>query len=331
VNTLATWFYGDDAKTSTYFPQIGLQSYTDNSKRIYWDCVWVFYVCAKKTNPQCRLVFFFGGDCGIYGQNIIAKLLGLGVILVDLKYTYKPPAGFSKTFGNQMFIFDILDWVGQNDEFRGVWCILDSDCLVLGDLSQMWADASKVGALTYDLKLPMEENINGITQYDLTRICINEKWGGGGGAARYFGGEYFCAEHSIIDRNRDAYREIITTSYLRWAQGDLFCTEEAHMLSCWYKYLGVSAGTANPYIKRIWTGFRHNNRDVGDFYLPIWHVPAEKKTGIARLFNFLEFNVNVFKLNDLDYKKLVSRYVGIPNRTFLKLLNDLTVKINEKI
>jgi hypothetical protein len=331
MNIIATWFYGDSVETSTFFPQVSLQSHTDKSKKIYWDCIFVFYTCAKKTNRGCRFVFFYGGLIGDYGNAAVSRLTALGVEIEVLDYSYKPPIGFSKTFGNQMFIFNILDWISSSPYVDDVFCVLDSDCLILGDLSGMWADARRHGVLTYDLVLPVEENINGIDQRDLTKICIEEHWGAGEGLTHYFGGEYFCAVAAIIRKRQVDYRNILERSYSRWSAGLIHCTEEAHMLSCWYRIGGYGAGSANSYIKRMWTGFRYHNRQIGDYDRPIWHLPAEKKTGISCFYKYLNDGNSVDELTASDFKAVVSKFVGVPKRGITKLIRDICVKINEKI
>ncbi|MBW8864346.1 MAG: hypothetical protein JF609_05370 [Verrucomicrobia bacterium] len=277
------------------------------------------------------MVFFYGGSCGEYGDGVISRLKELGVEIVVLTYSYKPPIGFSRTFGNQMFIFDILDWISVSSSDFESWCVLDSDCLILGDLSGMWSDVGKYGVLTYDLGLPVGEGINGIDQNDLTMICVQEGWGGGTGLAHYFGGEYFCATAVAIKAGKALYRNVLEKSYSRWSSSLVHCTEEAHMLSCWYRSSGFPVGTANSYIKRMWTGFRYNNRQPGDYERPIWHLPAEKRTGISYLFKYLKTCGSLDGLTISDFKASVARYVGVPKRGIIKGVKDFWVKINEKI
>lgn len=330
MNIIATWFYGDSVESSTFFPQVSLQSHTAKSKKIYWDCIWVFYNCAKKTNPECRFMFFYGGGCGDYGIDMISRLVKFGVEVVALDYSHKPPVGFSKTFGNQMFIFNILDWISCSGDDEA-FCVLDSDCLILGDLKAMWIDVRRYGALTYDLALPVNEDINGIDQNELTEICVQECWGKDAELARYFGGEYFCATATSVKQGKLVYQEILSRSYSRWAVGLAHCTEEAHMLSCWYRSLMFPAGTANSYIKRMWTGFRYENRQPDDYDRLIWHLPSEKKTGISYFFKYLNDGNSITELTDVSFKAFVSKFVGVPRRSVIKLIRDVCVKLNEKI
>ena len=89
-----------------------------------------------------------------------------------------------------------------------------------------------------------------------------------------------------------------------------------------YALEGIASGTANRFIRRMWTTFRHNNLVPGDRDLAIWHLPAEKRTGLADLFARLAAG---HELGDIEAA------VGYPRRSPRKFVRDLTLKLREKL
>ena len=114
------------------------------------------------------------------------------------------------------------------------------------------------------------------------------------------------------------------TCLARFAAGKSKFNEEAHFLSYLYAKLGYTNAPANPYIGRIWTGLKYRNASAKDFELMIWHVPAEKKHGIKRLFQQIIRPHSQFWTiaPGRDFSRYVAAYLGIPNSSPIKKSRD---------
>jgi hypothetical protein len=108
--------------------------------------------------------------------------------------------------------------------------------------------------------------------------------------------------------------------------------EEAHALSFIYDTLGYRHGTADAFIRRMWTAFDWYDVRPSDLELSVWHLPSEKRYGIRRLFGELK------SLDSLLWtappgaplRQHLGRKLGVPSRTRLKLFADLAAAIPHK-
>jgi hypothetical protein len=93
----------------------------------------------------------------------------------------------------------------------------------------------------------------------------------------------------------------------------------------------VEPYSANDVIRRIWTNFEDQNTVPDDARLSIWHVPAEKKYGIRRLWQHMEHaGLSGRRLSGAEINQLTSRFIGVPRRNASKWLLDVTAKFTER-
>jgi hypothetical protein len=104
--------------------------------------------------------------------------------------------------------------------------------------------------------------------------------------------------------------------------------EEAHLLSILYAGNGYAIGTADRFIRRMWTTFKRNTLRPEDRELAIWHLPAEKKTGFTDLFRSLAIARDEPQaLSD----RTIEQIFGFPRRGPRKLLRDGALKLIERL
>jgi hypothetical protein len=132
----------------------------------------------------------------------------------------------------------------------------------------------------------------------------------------------------IIKGFSDQFRTIWPRLLDLHQQGKPKLIEEAHVLSYIYFINRYTGGEANSFIKRVWTdptNFR--NAVPEDTSLAIWHVPAEKKFGIEKLFQvFKKLNFNTSQIDELAYRKLIGRELTIPSIPIKRQLYYLAKK-----
>ena len=327
---LSTWLVADQKGQETLFPQNKGTSSTWVFQEVYWKCIVVFFFTARKFHPDARLVLFLNCDPCAEAASYVLKVREYGVEIVLKSFAARPPLGFTSRFGNQFYIFDVIEYIADRPAGEG-WYVLDSDCVFSGryDLLGALAD-TPLGVLCYDCKIAEAENINGISRIQLTQIAKEEKWINGDRIIEYSGGEFFAATTSMLSASIGCFRSVRDKCIDRWRNKKLTVTEEAHVLSLVYAEMGLVSGTANHIIKRIWTAFKYNNVAESDLVLPLWHLPSEKRTGLACLYgDILKYG----RLNKGDHwwRQRLAAQSGIPRRGLWKLGRDINYKLSERL
>ena len=226
-----------------------------------------------------------------------------------------------KAWGNQFYIFDIIDYLSGQDA-PGQIMIVDSDCIILPGILEAFAAIQRHGCLTYDLRLAASEKMNGLSGHDMRRIA-NEAFGDSRAEpVRYAGGEVFLASMDVV-RAIAAERPTLARIMSRFAE--MGGGEEAHALSIFYDHFGFPSGTANAWVERLWTNFRFNNvpHNVLNSSLAILHLPSEKRTGFNRAFERL--------LREDFTLSSVAEDFRLPRRSFYQSLVDISVLAPSKI
>ena len=324
---IGTWLYVEPKGAESRYPQVGGVSSSSTFQDVYWRCVMLFFASSVRHNPSAIHRLFTTvpsvPDVGSFSTSDFLKRLNIEVVQVP--FTYLPPPGYHGAWRNQFYILDIiksLDVRGAKDE---QYLILDCDCVFTAAIDDLSRHLSQKGLLALDLGLPLDEDINGLTQRDMKRIfeeigqpCPEE-------ATKYYGGEFFAATSEVIHQLASEIEPLWETCLARFRAGQPKFNEEAHFLSFLYAKLGYTGGTANRYIGRIWTGLKFRNTSPRDFDLAIWHIPAEKKHGIKRLYPQVINPDSVFWTipPGHEFARYIAGYMGIPKSSLVKKLRDL--------
>jgi len=333
---IATWFVADDAGAATFFPQVGSRSDAPETQAIYWRCVLCFYASSLAVNPGQPHIFYTNAALptidGVAFADVFARW---GVKVVRWPITYRLPKGAVEMWGNQFYIFDILAHARADADLDGGaerLVVLDSDCLWLKPVDALAVEIDRHGVATYRLDAdehPVDMVINGRSRADLARY-IRARGGKAGERADYCGGEIFAATRQEVAR-------ISTGIEALWPEiiGNAPDSprEEAHALSALYALNGYEAGTANPFIRRMWTTFHRNNLARSDRSLTIWHLPAEKRSGFHAMFGAIAPAVEAGAMPaDLALSpERYARWMGHPHRSPAKFVRDLSAKLREKL
>ena len=337
---ICTWLYGDAPGEESQYLQVGgAQSSTPAFQAVYWRCVALYFAISARVNPDAEHVLFtnFERVPSVDGLGLPALLGELGVQVTPVPFTYQPPPGYYGSWRNQFYVFDVLQHLTRTLAPADVAVVLDSDCFWLRPAAQLAADVRRHGLLTYAVA---EENaaadvpINGLTRNEMRQVFEELSGQAVPEPPLYFGGEFYAATGAATARVVAAWEALWPELLRRHAEGRLKFNEEAHALSYLYWALGYPAGTADAYIKRIWTVlFRLHNARPEDAARTIWHVPAEKRYGIRRLFDDLKDRRSpLWTLPPgPGLAAYLGRRLGIPRRSPVKLVQDLGVAIPYKL
>ena len=335
--TVATWLYAEAPGEESVYPQVighGAPSST-RFQAVYWRCVAVFLASLTRHGGGVRPVLITNVDAvpTVDGHDLAALLGRWGVETVRLDYTFRPPEGYWGAWRNQFYVFDAVRWLAGRLDDDAVGMVLDSDCVWARGPARLAAMTRRHGALTYDLGLPEGGDQNGLSLAEMARLYAELDGAPPETPPPYVGGELVAATGAVL-RQIDGRADALWAEMLRrHAAGEPKFNEEAQALSYLYHALGIAYGTANPYLRRIWTTLLKGDDARGpDLDLVVWHVPGEKRYGLHRLFEEVVSPASPFwTLDGAAWRRHVGRQVGVPRRSLGKLARDLPSALRDKL
>lgn len=341
--TLATWLYAEPPGEESHYPQVVGQGAPSSTRfqAVYWRCVATFVASAARWAPDARLVLFTNADAvpEVDGRPVPALLDRLGVEVVPLAYTFQPPEGHFGAWRNQFYVFDAVRWLAREGglDGDGVAMLLDSDCVWARRPERMAEMTRRHRALTYDLGRPEGVPENGLTPEALGAIHgdLAPAFGAEAPAVAppYVGGELVAATGDTLRAMDDLFDPLFEAMIARRRDGLPTYNEEAHALGLVYHVLGVPYGTANPYLRRIWTTLlKGDDARPDDLERTVWHVPGEKRYGLRRLFEAVFDEGGPFwGLEGDAWRAWAGRTLGLPGRTLAKTARDVPVALRDKL
>lgn len=336
TNWVCTWFYTQSQDEGGEYAQVRGDSSTERFRDVYRRCVGVFFLSARKANPDANLVLYVNTPWASHRSKVAADvgslLSRLNVKVEVIQYKHHPPQSFAKSWKNQFFVLDVLahlaSQVGRND----AWLVLDSD-IVWSTLSthDLWRTLHSSGTSTYKVGYETSKDINGISMESLGELGTNLGFDLQG-RLDYSGGEFVGGNGASIDALCERSHTIWSALMAKHVRDQNLQFEEAHLLSLTYSSLGVDLGGMDAFIRRLWTQpFKYQNVDPEDSLLALWHVPAEKKYGIRRLYRSAIRNpVRVLEMDAAPWISQCRKELGIPKNPLLKVARDVTRAIGGK-
>lgn len=326
-NYLVTWFYREDKKDASFYPQVGGSTCSTEIQDIYWKCVYDFFSSAQLCNTNVHFVFFTNVEelpsdmCGVNLKEFF-KRGNIQVIRKEL--SAKTPKDWHKAWRNQFYVFDILDYF--KDGAEGNILILDSDCLIRKPLNSLFQKIEKEGVVLYDYGYPEKAWLNGIKIAQMKKL-YEEFYGGGVDGLTYKCGELIAVRSDVIAELMDVYHELWKFNYEKYLQKKIKLNEEAHFLSFIFYRMGYINSYANKYIKRMWTAFEYDNVCKDDMKLAIWHLPAEKKYGFVKIFEwfkkrrrtkneYLKYSDKVLSISKSAKIRKIKKYIQLKQETY---------------
>jgi hypothetical protein len=289
TNYVSTWMYVESPKEGGLYPNVGGPTTSEARQNIYWRCVYAFFWSAKAFLKKDGAKFFLFTNVTrlpvVDGIDLNTALANFGVELVTLRYTWAP-AGTRRAWFNQYFLFDILDYAAARLDAEDALIVMDSDCLIVGDLTPAFDLARRDGALVITVDVSEDEVANGLSRRQA--IDVYAEIGGDRPAAppEYFGGECYGVSGALLARLIPLAKRVRGRNDALAAARKPYFSDEAHFFSYLMWQLGIRAPNANLIARRIWTNwqFNRNNTEAADLRRPVWHLPSEKIYGLPDLF-----------------------------------------------
>jgi hypothetical protein len=333
---ICTWLYADSSQEQEPHYQLRGSSSSARFQAVYWRCVALFFATSVRQNAGARHVLFTNVDSlpVVDGVSIASLLDSLDVEIVRLPLTFRTPPGYYHLWGTQFYVFDILRYLAANVGPSDAAILLDSDCVWISGVEPMWGALRRDGALTYVVTYAPEWNVNGLTPADMSAIAGSLLGRDVRYPFVYCGGEFIAATAAELERLAEETALVWNQLMERHGRNEPVFHEEAHTLSYVYYKLAYPVGNGDPFIRRIWTDSLRppNNATTHDHGLTVWHVPAEKRLGIRRLFPDIPRRTS--PLWTLPANGPLQRYLGsalgIPRSSAGKRLRDLGRRVYER-
>jgi hypothetical protein len=316
-------FVPETSATASHYPQMSRDSTSNRFQAVYWRCLEVFFITARRTAPDAELKLFLPAPtaAGAFGPVFDA----LGVELVEVPFDHGPPPGFANSFRSCFYLLDIVQHLSATLADDDVVMLLDNDCVCARPLDAMVETARTEGVLAYHIPYSEDHDINGLTRRQEVEIYrdigfpIEEP-------PAHYGGELFAATGRETRRIEVPLEHAWSESLRRFAAGQRHFPTEEHHLGFALNSLGYSSRSASAFIDRIWHERPAERRRAEEtLQLAIWHTPAEKTLGFRSLFR--EARDRRSKLWQLpvgdELARHLGRHLGIPYRTRRKKVADV--------
>jgi hypothetical protein len=330
MNNICTWLCADQKGEESDFPQSGQKSSSQKHQDIYWRCLIVFFVTSRRFNTSENHLLFTNTKKlpVVDGLDISEILKELKVKVIYIPFDYKTPKGYFGSFQNQFFEFSILKYIANNDfKLKDQYLILDSDCIFIKPAKALFNAASKKGYISFEIDSPVHHKINGLSRLDMKELFSELLERDVDTIPSYHLGEFLLCNVEHIKKLNEDFAALWPVLLKRNLAGLKKLNEEAHTLSYLFYKNGLEAEEKNHFIKRIWTNpVFYRNVASSDLDLTVWHLPAEKTFGIARLFDCLvksEVYNNI--PTDAEFVDMTKSILGIPNLTANKRIHYYVV------
>ncbi|HIW29538.1 MAG TPA: hypothetical protein H9987_05950 [Candidatus Luteococcus avicola] len=276
----------------------------------YARAIAVTFASVRRWNPDAILTLATNGEAHPLTTQVFVDC-NVEVDRFDFEHTV--PKGFMPTFAGCLFIFDALARYADQDALY-----LDPDILCVGALDPLVAGCA-TGVSALPMSFPHTETVNGVLHEDARQILRDL---GVDHFEGFFGGEAYFVPATLGRDFFDRSERIFRGSVRQFEQGRPHLVTEEHMLS------GVVSRMPHvsmaPWARRIWTASRYRTVLGDERDLLLWHLPAEKDTGFAGLFETVADRTSWFWTAPREeYLNRSAKAMSIRHRTLKKVLRDV--------
>lgn len=169
----------------------------------------------------------------------------------------------------------LCEKLGEDD----IVMMLDTDIVCVGSLAELLEDVRE-DVMLYDVSHARENRDRKNILLNYSRIYGQES------NLIHYGGEFICTRVRNLKKLHQACLQVIADSN---AFDDLLNFNDEHITSiAVYRELREKAHNSEAYIFRYWTGsFYLASTNWENNPVALWHLPAEKQTGICAVYRYL--------------------------------------------
>lgn len=318
----------DVAHDASWYPAIGKTVSSDARRAIYWKNVLVSCATARRCAPDAQVCVYTNDDADldVGGASLHDALDALGVTRVSLPYEkFVPPPGASRKFRNVYYRYDVIRALAEQSGAQDAMILYDSDCVWVRAEND-WAQKIPVQGLWLSAPRPLyppqlrypfhQSRADDGALFQKINLAYPEPF------PKYYGGEFiggrraafqrFCGElekvwQRVAEMNRQQPLELVN--------GEGMYDNDEYFLNYIYNQGDIPVTLATGWMRRIQT--LEGLRDVqpADLSLTMWHLPSEKRRGLALLTApALNHDSPFWQTPLAEFANYLGAYLGIPKR-----------------
>ncbi len=212
----------------------------------------------------------------------------LGVGYRATPFDHRPPPGYFDRFSGSFYLLDALADAVERTPSGTRLLLVDPDCVWVRPPTPLLGlvDADPDALVAYEITYAPGQAALGLTLAEMATFFSELGERPIVGEAPYAGGELLLGERDRLAQLLPLVEQIWDESLRRFERGErIRVNTEEHVLSFALGQLGWTGGTANPFVRRIWTKSPPDRNIQGDERsLVLWHALTEKGRGLDRLF-----------------------------------------------
>ncbi len=331
--TLATLVAVDSAEHEAHvlYPNLSKPRSAQERRCIYWKTATVCCATVRRCYPEARLCVFTNDpdDLKLEGVWVSQLLERLGVERCFLPFQhFKPPPGVSRKFLNIFYRLDVLEHLANGKgHAEDAILLMDGDIVSahriqgLADrLPQQGIWVSSPFAEIHPYRLS-SENLSRAQVGDIfRRLEANYPnpfpiWYGG----EFIGGRRAALQALVreLERVWALVLERALQPVIYFPNRESFFDNDEYLLSYIFNSGVLPITLASEVCRRMTTLEGVRDIEPDDAMIPFWHVPSEKRRGLALLFTEMRDPESLFWKTDLDdLHRYLGDYVGIPKRRY---------------
>lgn len=275
---IATAFYHAQGKSPNAW------TLSDSAKfSMYYRCMVVCYASLRRAHPATSLVLFTNRELP---EPFRSQLVSLQVQTLNCPDRYVSDPAVENNFPGCLYTLDVLDYLTTTTELKfDTLLLIDNDCVLRGRLDPLFELVRHTQAVfAYSSGYPVNNTANGHSRASLTLALAYLEGDAPRAPLPLYGGEFLAAPAAALPALVAEQRRF--WNWMKHTGIGLFgrtMTEE-HVLSVALALYPDVVDDAAPYVKRIWTTDHFCTVTGEEPGIALWHLPSEKKRGLARLY-----------------------------------------------
>jgi|GEM_PF-6325491 len=282
----------------------------ESKLHMYYRCMIVCYASLRRLYPKSQLMFFSNSELP---EPFAAQLKSLEVITEKCPDHYVLDSAFNNGFPGCLYTLDVIDYLGKqaNKNYKNL-ILIDNDCIVRSRLDAMIEDQSINQTLyAYAPGYPVNMVANGQSRASLTLALTYFQGKMLSAPIELYGGEFYAIPSDALSTMANDIQ-----SFWTWMKTDginIFGNQltEEHVMSAALSMQSERLREVTTEIKRIWTTEHFSTVEGNESEISIWHLPSEKKKGLAKMYHYWLKHNGFNNLDDKDFNQIVNSLVGL--------------------
>ena len=322
---LATWFHGDTADIRGEYAQMRGDSTSLRHWEVYLDCIDLFLASARRWDDDLRLAVVLNpaaAEALTPERRTLWEASGATVLVAENRH--RAPADFHGLWQNQFYVLDCLRVLAEAAAAGESVVLADSDCLVTRPLTDLDAVVQEHGRAFYAVPFPPDVAVNDLTRRDLADLAAELHGEAVDDALPYLGGEFLAFRADTLPGELKRLDAAFEWSVERAGLGLPHPNEEAQLISVTLGPTLAPEQLQARAVRRVWTQpWNLRNAGPADLDVAIWHLPAEKRTGLTRVHRAYEDPDSWFWQAPREaWLRTAGRLVGVPGYGAVKAVTD---------